>query len=392
MNYVPSYDPQQREIVEAAKEFAEKEIRPFAKEFEENGAIPREFIKNLAKKGFLTPSFPAEYGGLGLDPVYYGCFTGEIGKPCASTRAILTVHASLVGETLLRWGTDEQKNKWLPKMVSGEKIGCFGLTEPYVGTDAKSIQTTYKKEGDRYIINGAKKWITLGDIADFFLIVTNGEKGPTAFLVEREMKGVKTTPIKGLLASRAAHIAFIQLEDVEVPAENLLTKEGSGFTYIVNTALDHGRYSIAWGGLALAQEALDSMVSYSRKRKQFGQKIHRFQLIQGILGDAVTKVHAGRALCLRAGELRKNKDANAVMESTIAKYYTSKIAMEITTDAVQVHGGNGCYNQFPVERLFREAKILEIIEGTSQVQQEIIANFGLRQYYNPHYQVEAAVQ
>ncbi|UCH96568.1 MAG: acyl-CoA dehydrogenase family protein [Candidatus Aminicenantes bacterium] len=387
MTYILSSDPKQREIVEEAKAFADKEIRPFAAQFEENEAIPRELIDKMAGKGFLAPCFPKEYGGLGLDPVYYGLFTEEIGKACASTRAILTVHTSLVGETLLRWGTDEQKKKWLPKMSSGEKIGCFGLTEPNVGTDAKSVQTSCKKQGSKYIINGTKKWITLGDIADFFLIITTGEKGVSAFLLERDMEGVKTTPIKGLLAGRAAHIALIELENVEVPPENLLAKEGSGFTYIVNTALDCGRYSIAWGGLGLCQEALEAMVSYSRKRKQFGKKLYNFQLVQGIIGDAVTKVHAGRALCLRAGELRKKGDANAVMETTIAKYYTSKIAMEITTDAVQIHGGNGCYNRFPVERLFREAKILEIIEGTSQVQQEIIANYGLRQYFRPDYQV-----
>jgi alkylation response protein AidB-like acyl-CoA dehydrogenase len=387
MTYIPSYDPKQQEMVEEAKVFADKEVRPFAAQFEENEAIPRELIDKMAQKGFLAPCFPEEYGGLGLDPVYYGHFTEEIGKACASTRAILTVHTSLVGETLLRWGTDEQKKKWLPKMSSGEKIGCFGLTEPNVGTDAKSVQTSCKKEGSKYIINGTKKWITLGDIADFFVIITRGEKGVSAFLVERETEGVKTTPIKGLLAGRAAHIALIQLENVEVPPENLLAKEGSGFTYIVNTALDCGRYSIAWGGIGLCQEALEAMVSYSRKRKQFGKKLYNFQLVQGIIGDAVTKIHAGRALCLRAGELRKKGDANAVMETTIAKYYTSKIAMEITTDAVQIHGGNGCYNKFPVERLFREAKILEIIEGTSQVQQEIIANHGLRQYFRPGYQV-----
>jgi alkylation response protein AidB-like acyl-CoA dehydrogenase len=387
MSDIPSYDAKQQEILEAAKEFAAKEVRPYAGQFEENAAIPRELIDKMAQKGFLGACFPEEYGGLGLDPVYYGLFTEEFGKGCASTRAILTVHTSLVGETLLRWGTEEQKKKWLPKMCSGEKIGCFGLTEPDVGTDAKSVQTSYRKQGNKYIINGTKKWITLGDIADFFLIVTNGEKGVSTFLVEREMAGVKTTPIKGLLAGRAAHIAFIELDNVEVPPENLLAKEGSGFTYIVNTALDHGRYSIAWGGLGLAQEALEAMVSYSRKRKQFGKKLYSFQLVQGIIGDAVTKIHAGRALCLRAGELRRKGDANAVMESTIAKYYTSKIAMEITTNAVQIHGGNGCYNKFPVERLFREAKILEIIEGTSQVQQEIIANYGLRLYFRPDYQV-----
>jgi alkylation response protein AidB-like acyl-CoA dehydrogenase len=375
----------QQKIVEEAGEFADREIRPFAGEFEENGAIPRELIAKMAQKGYLGACFPEEYGGLDLDPVYYGRFTEEIGKACSSTRAILTVHTSLVGETLLRCGSDRQKKKWLPLMAAGEKIGAFGLSEPEVGTDAKNVQTSSKKEGGNYIVNGTKKWITLGDIADFFIIITRGEKGNDAFIVEREREGVVTRPIKGLLAGRSDHIAYIDLNNVAVPAENLLGKEGSGFTYVVNTALDYGRYSIAWGGLGLAREALEAMVSYSRKRSQFGQKIYRFQLIQGIIGDAVTNVHAGRALCLRAGELRRKRDAAAAMETTIAKYFTSKIAMEITTAAVQVHGGNGCCNAFPVERLFREAKILEIIEGTSQIQQGIIANYGLRHYYRPGY-------
>jgi alkylation response protein AidB-like acyl-CoA dehydrogenase len=385
MSDVSPEDQRQQRIVKEAAAFAAEHIRPFAGSFEEQEAIPRELIGKMAEKGYLTAALPEEYGGLGLDQVYYGLFTEAIGKACASTRAILTVHTSLVGETLLRWGTPEQKKKWLPLMSSGEKIGCFGLTEPDVGTDAKSVQTAYVKEGNHYIINGRKKWITLSGIADFMIVVTRGEKGNSAFIVDTASEGVTITPIKGLLAGRAAHISEIEFKDVRAPAENLLAKEGSGFTYIVNTALDLGRYSIAWGGLALAQEAVDAMVAYSRQRKQFGKKLHTFQLIQGMIGDAITKTHAGRALCLKAGELRKKGDTNAIMESTIAKYYTSKIAMEITTDAVQVHGGNGCYSQYPVERLFREAKILEIIEGTSQVQQEIICNYGLRRYYNPNY-------
>ncbi|MCP5105738.1 MAG: acyl-CoA dehydrogenase [bacterium] len=373
----------QQKIVDEAREFADREIRPFAGEFEANEAVPRELIGKMAQRGYLAASFPAEFGGLGLDPVYYGLFSEEIGKADASTRALLTVHTSLVGEVLLRWGNKEQEERWLRPMAKGEKLACFGLTEPETGTDAKSIKTNYRKEGDRYILNGAKKWITFGDIADLLLIIATGEKGITAFMVEREMKGLKTVPIKGLLSSRAAHIAEIQLDNVEVPEENVVGKVGGGFTYIVNTSLDHGRYSIAWAGLAIAQEALDAMVTYSRQRSQFGKKIYSHQLIQGIIGDAVTKVHAGRALCLRAGELRKANDNSAVIETTIAKYFTSRIAMEVTTDAVQVHGGNGCYNKYPVERLFREAKVLEIIEGTSQVQQEIISSYGLRAYYKP---------
>ncbi|MCK4765143.1 MAG: acyl-CoA dehydrogenase family protein [Candidatus Aminicenantes bacterium] len=371
----------QEQIVAEAKKFAAEEIRPFAADFEEQAAIPKDLIDKMAQKGYLSASFPKEWGGLGLDPVYYGLLTEEIGKACASTRGLITVHTSLVGEAIVRWGSREQKEKWLPLMTSGKKIACFALTEPLVGTDARSVQTTYRKEGAKYIINGSKKWITCGCIADYFLVVAGGEKGIGAFLVEREFGGITTTPIKGLLAGRAAHIAEIEFEDVEVPAENIIGKEGSGFTYVVNTALDHGRYSIAWGGIGIAGEALDNMVTYSRQRSQFGRKLYKHQLIQGIIGDAVTKTHAGRALCLRAGEMRRDGHPDAVMETTIAKYFTSKIAMEITIDAVQVHGGNGCYNRYPVERLFREAKILEIIEGTSQVQQEIISSFGLRRYY-----------
>ena len=207
------------------------------------------------------------------------------------------------------------------------------------------------------------------------------KKKITAFLVDRECEGITTTPIRGLLASRAAHIAEIEFNNVKVPKENILGKEGNGFTYIVNTALHFGRYSVAWGGLAIAQESLEAMVAYSRNRKQFGEKIYTFQLIQGMIGDAVTKIHAARALCLNAGKLRKEKHNDAVLETTIAKYFTSTIANQISSDAVQMHGGNGCYNKYPVERLFREAKILEIVEGTSQIQQQIIASFGLRRYF-----------
>lgn len=373
----------QQKIVDDAREFADQEIRPFATQFEIDEAVPRALIDKMAQRGYLAATFPKEYGGLGLDPVYYGLLSEEIGKADSSTRGLLTVHTSLVGEALLRWGNTEQKEKWIRSMAKGETIACFALTEPDVGTDAKSIKTAYKQEGNKFIINGSKKWITFGDIADIFLTIATGEKGITAFIIQREMAGVKTTPIKGLLASRAAHIAEIEFTNVEVPEENVVGRVGSGFTYIVNTALDHGRYSIAWAGIALAQEALDAMVTYSRQRSQFGKKLYNHQLIQGMIGDTVTKVHAGRALCLRAGELRKANNNSAVIETTIAKYFTSKIAMEIAIDAVQVHGGNGCYNKYPVERLFREAKILEIIEGTSQVQQEIISSYGLRAYYKP---------
>ena len=375
-------DDYQNNIVEEARHFAAKEIRPYATEFDEKGVLPRELIRKMAKKRFLSASFPKAYGGLELDPVYYGLFTEEIGKACCSTRGLLTVHTSLVGESLLKWGTPAQKEKWLHPMASGEKLSAFALTEPNIGSDAKGVQCRYEKKGNNIVINGHKKWTSFGDIADFFIVIAACDDKISAFIIESSFDGVKTKPIHGMLGARASHIAEIEFKDVIIPVENLLGPEGGGCAYIVNTALDHGRYSIAWGGVAIAQEALEAMVSYSRKREQFGKKIHKFQLIQGMIGDSVTKVHAARALCLRAGELRNDQDREAVSETAIAKYFTSKIALDVASDAVQVHGGEGCSNKYPAERLFREAKILEIIEGTSQIQQVIIAKYGLQKYYS----------
>jgi hypothetical protein len=374
-------DERQKKIVTEARAFTEEHIRPFAGEFEEKKGVPRGLINKLAERKYLAAPFPEEYGGLGMDQYYYGLLVREIGKGCPSTRALLTVHTSLVGETILKWGSRELKEKWLPLMARGEKIAAFGLTEPYAGTDAQSIQTAYNAEGDTCILNGRKKWITFSGIADLFIIIAcNEDKKTTAFLVERQQVGVEVIPMQGLLASRAAYISEIKLKDVRVPRENILGKEGSGFSFIVNTALDNGRYNIAWAGVAIAEAALEEMVTYARSRSQFGQKIYKFQLVHEMITDAVTKVQAAEALCKKAGEMRTNKHLDAVMQATIAKYYSSRIAMEVTTDAVQIHGGNGCYNQYPVERLFREAKILEIIEGTSQIQQEIISRYGLSHY------------
>jgi alkylation response protein AidB-like acyl-CoA dehydrogenase len=373
-------DKDQKQIIDQAKVFAEKEIRPYAGEWDDKEALPKSLVKRLAEKKFLTASIPTKYGGLGLDPLHYGRFVEQIGKACSSTRTLITVHGSLVGETILRWGTQEQKDRWLGEMSSGNKIGAFALSEPDVGSDAQNIQTAYNKKGRCFILDGRKKWISFGQIADFFLTIATGEQGTTAFLVERDFDGVRIKPIKGLLAARASHVAEVSLTSVAVPEENMVGRLGTGFSYIAGTALDHGRYCVAWGGLAIAQEALEAMVRYARERSQFDRKIYSFQLIRGMIGDAVAKTHAARALCEKAGEMRKSDNPEAITQTAIAKYFASTVAMDVAADAVQIHGAAGCTNLFPVERLYREAKILEIIEGTSQIQQELIANFGLRHY------------
>jgi alkylation response protein AidB-like acyl-CoA dehydrogenase len=373
-------DDRQQAILREARDFVRDVLLPRAGEFDREERLPREVINELARRGYTLASVPEKHGGLGLDPVPYGLLTEEIGKGCCSSRSLMTVQSSLVGETLSRWGTDEQRARWLMPMAREGKLGAFGLTEPEVGSDAKAVRTTYRKSGQGYVINGRKKWTSFGGIADFFVVIAKGDSEITAFIVERDAEGVEVSTQRGLLGNRAVHVAQLSFSNVRVPEDQVIGKPGSGFAFVVNTALDHGRYSIAWGGVAIAQAALESMVDYARTRKQFGRRIAQHQLVQRMLGRAVANTHAARALCLAAGEMRQRGDPDAAAETTVAKYFASKVAVDTTSDAVQVHGGDGCWDRYPAERLYREAKIMEIIEGTSQMQEQIIARHGLRKY------------
>lgn len=373
-------DRTQKEIVEDARLFAEEEVRPHAGRFDREEKISSELIQKMADRKYLVASIPVELGGLGLDPVHYGRMTEEIGRACSNARSLITVQDSLIGETLARWGTANQKKCWLAPLAAGKHIGAFALSEPEHGSDARGIETAYEKSVGGYRINGKKMWISFGEIADFYIVFANRSGKMSAFIVDRKSPGVSVRPMKGLLGNRASHLAEITFKDVPVTDEDLLGSEGSGFTFIASTALDHGRYSIAWAGVATAQECLELMAEYARSRKQFGQAIGTYQLVQRMISDAAAGTRATRALCEYAGELRKQNSPDAVPETAVAKYFSSRIAMQAAADAVQVHGGNGCSNRFPVERLFREAKILEIIEGTSQIQQQLIAKYAMKKY------------
>jgi alkylation response protein AidB-like acyl-CoA dehydrogenase len=374
------FSPERNPFLLKVKKFADTSIRPFARQFEENECTPVALIEEMGRMKLLGATFPARYGGLEMQPLEYGYLTEILGMADPSIRSLLTVHTSLVGSVLMRFGTEKQKEQWLPLMAEGKKLAAFALTEPEVGTDAAGIQTKYERYGDKALLNGKKKWITYSGLADLFLVIARDDDKVNGFIVERNLPGITLKPMKGLLAGKASHLSEIEFCDVDVPWENRVGPDGGGFTHVVSTALDHGRFSVAWGGLGIASAALEAMVDYSRSRKQFGKKIYNFQMIQQMIANAVTKIHSARALCEKAAFYRANYHADAVTETVMAKYFTSKIAMEIAIDAVQVHGGNGFSSEFPVERLFREAKVLEVIEGTSQVLQHIISIYGLKKY------------
>ncbi|WP_144494734.1 acyl-CoA dehydrogenase family protein [Bacillus pumilus] len=369
--------------VEDIRLYCDEYIRPFANEFDETEHLPESLIRDMAKRGYLAAGIPTSYQGLGLDPIAYGQFTEQVGKACCNVRTLLTVN-SLVGEAILRYGTEEQKQGWLVELAKGEKIGAFALSEPNIGSDANHVETSYQKEGQSYVLNGKKKWISFGAIADFFIVIARDGEQVTAFLVDRDQPGVEIEKITGMMANRASYLAEITLNHVQVHEDCVLGPVGGGFNHVVSLALDHGRYSVAWAGLAIAQEAVDSLVTYSRKRTQFNEKLYKHQMIKGMIGDAVTQLHAARALCLKAGEMREANHPDAITETSIAKYFTSKIAVDITNTNVQIHGGSGFSRENSASRLYREAKVLEIIEGTSQIQQQVIANYGLRHYFVKH--------
>jgi alkylation response protein AidB-like acyl-CoA dehydrogenase len=373
-------DERQGRLVEEAAQFARTVLAPRARENEEKGGFPRELVAQMGERGYLGATLPRSHGGLGLDPIAHGLLVAAIEKGDSSASRLLTVHLALVAEAVLKCGSESQIRRWIPRIARGETLCAFALTEPDFGSDAAGIRTAYSVHGSEFRLNGRKRWITFSGIADLLLVMARDGDAVSAFLVERGAAGLRFEPQQGLMAGRACHIGEVVLEDVVVGKESLLGQPGQGFAYVANTALDHGRYSIAWGGVGLAEAAIDAMVSYARKRKQFGASIGTFQLVREMIAEAVTRLYAAKSLCVRAGELRKSGNPEAVIETTIAKHFAAGAAFRTACDAVQVHGGNGISSEYPVERYLREAKVLEIIEGTSQIQQMMISLHGLRRF------------
>ncbi len=374
------FTPEQIAMRKHMREFAEREIAPKAQMNDRAGKFDWDIAKKIFAEGFLGCPVPEKYGGLGMDYVAYGLMTEEINRVCSSTRTLFSVQTSLVALTILKWGTEEQKQALLPKLCNGEYLGCYGLTEPEAGSDAANQQTRAIKDGNDYIISGSKTWISCGTIASHALIFATvdpalGHKGICCFIVDCKSKGFTAQAIHGKLGLRASDTASLFLDEVRVPAENMLGKVGEGFK-IAMSAIDNGRFSVAAGAIGVVQGCIDHCTRYAMERRTFGKPIGEHQQVQAMIADMVADCEAGRLLYLRAAHM-KNKNVRNSRETSIAKLFCGEAANKHAHNAVQIFGGYGFSDEYPVERFFRDAKVLNIYEGTREIQRLIIGQDAL---------------
>ncbi len=359
------------------RKFAEAEVEPLAAELDETGRFPEDTVEKMKKLGLLGIPFPEEIGGSGGDETAYAIAVEELSRACASTGVICSAHTSLGAWPIYKYGTDEQKEKYLRPLVDGRLLGAFGLTEPNAGTDASAQQTKAVREGDEWVLNGSKLFITNGGEADVYVIIavtdrSKGTRGISAFIVEAGFEGFSIGKKEAKMGIKASATTELIFKNCRVPADNILGQEGDGFRIALAT-LDGGRIGIAAQALGIAQGAFDKTVEYLGQRKQFGKPLSKLQAIQFEIADMKTRIEAARLLVYRAAQLKKNGGKYSV-EAAMAKLYASETAMHVTTKAVQLHGGYGYTMDYPVERMMRDAKITEIYEGTSEVQKIVIAS------------------
>jgi glutaryl-CoA dehydrogenase (non-decarboxylating) len=369
-----------RLVRDAARAFAEAEILPHIREWDEQGEVHREVFERMAEQGFLGAPIPEAYGGAGMDYISFAILCEELERADTAFRVVQSVHVGLNSLALLQWGTEEQRQRWLVPQARGDKLATFGLTEPGVGTDAANLATTARRDGDSYVLNGQKLWISLADIADHFLVFASVDrskkhKGVTAFLLERGMPGLTTGTLHGKLGIRAGNTGLINLDNVRVPGEHRIGEEGEGFL-VAMSAIDQGRYTVAAGAVGLAQACLDASLKYAHERRTFGEEIGRHQLVKQLLANMVKGIEMGRLLVWRAGWL-KNRGLRNTRETSLAKWHATEHAVQAALDAIQVHGASGYSNEFPVERYLRNSKAAVIYEGTSQLHTLIQADDAL---------------
>ena len=367
---------EQELIRSSAREFCDREIAPHARAWDHAEEMDRSIVGKLAEVGWLGAALPEVYGGLGLDTISYALIAEELGRADSSVRGIVSVSIGLVGKTLVKWGNDEQKQRWLPGLCAGEGLGCYALTEPGSGSDPGSLVTRADRDGDgdEWVISGSKLFITLGTWAAFALVFarTGGEgaRGITCFVVPTDSAGFTARKVTGKLGLRAQDTGELFLEGVRVPDENRLGAEGEGFK-VAMSALDNGRISLAAGSVGISQGCLDASVAYAKERQQFGRPIARFQLVQELLADIAVETDAARLLTWRAAAL-SDLGRPHTLESSIAKYYASEASVRAADAAIQVHGGYGYVDEYPVGKYLRDARVTTLYEGTSQIQKLIV--------------------
>ena len=366
---------EQRLIRETAREFTDKEIVPVARENDRNERFDTELVKKIADMGFLGAIVSEEYGGRGLDYLSYGLIVEAIGRADSSARTVVSVVTSLVSNPIEHWGTEEQKQRWLPGLTSGEILGCFGLTEPDTGSDAANLRTRATKTDSGWSLSGQKMWISLGNHAELALIFAQTDpelkhKGLAAFLVPTDTPGFTSAEIHGKLGLRSSDTAELSLDAVEVGEDALLGQVGDGFK-VAMTALEAGRYSVAAGCVGIMEGCVEASVNFAKERKQFGVPLARFQLVQEMITEMILKRDAARMLVFRAGMLKDEGKPNT-METSVAKLFATESAVECANLAIQVHGGSGYVDDYPVERYLRDARVTTLYEGTSQIQKLII--------------------
>ena len=372
---------EQQLLRKSVREFAESEVRPLAKELDETGRYPRDLFRKAAELGLTGVAFPESHGGAGFDHIAYTLVIEEISRCCASTGVILSVQNSLFCDPIHRFGNAEQKKKFLLPFARGEKIGCYALTEPQAGSNAAALQTKAVKNGDHYVINGTKAWITNGGVADAAIAYVNtdptkGEKGITAMVVEKGTPGFKVGKEEKKLGINATACCELIFTDCAVPESNRIGSEGEGYKVALST-LDGGRIGIAAQATGIAQGAFEAALKWSQERMAFGHPIAQFQAIQFMLADMATEIDAARLL-VRKAAWKQDSGARFSLEAATAKLFASEMATRVTHKAIQVHGGYGYSREYPVERAYRDARITEIYEGTSEIQRLVIASWVLK--------------
>lgn len=372
-----SLSPRQEEYLASFRAFMDAEVVPFADQFDRQQTLPRSLIERLAGQGYLGALLPGAMGGQDMDWVTLGLLCQEAGRACTSVRNLITVQ-NMVGHTILRWGSKAQQQRWLEGIATGKIVTGFALTEPHIGSDARHVRASAYLSGEGYVLNGRKKWITFGQIADLFLVFFQEDGQPCAFLVEADRPGLSRQPVRDMMGSRASLLAEVVLEACYVPSGNLVGRAGFGFMPVAISALNLGRYTVAWGCVGLGQACLEASVAYSNEREQFGQPLKDHQLIKRMITDMAVNVRAARLLCLEAGRLQEAADTEAIMTVMMAKYFASQAALNAANDAVQIHGALGVSSDSAVQRYLRDAKIMEIIEGSTQIHQIKIADFMVR--------------